>query len=394
MALSASRGDPGARPCVCFGRARAAMLAAMTTPRASTPAPRAAVPDSSGTALCAAVAVEAADGAAPDWVHLIPAGRISTQDGRGPYRVDDPEALARASLPEGGRLPVDECHATDLAAPEGRPAPARGWIVELQARADGVWGRVEWTEAGRALVEGRAYRALSPVITHRPDGAVTAILRASLVNAPNLRGLAALHQEETEMDLLERLLAALGLPAGTTAEQAVERVAALRAAQDAGAAALQAALAPIAEAAGLAGDADATAVLAGVRALKGGDVAALQAELSRVTTELNGVVAEGKRRAAETFVDGAIAAGRVGVKPLRDRYVSMHMADPAGTEELIGAMPVLDGAALIPGGQPPAAEGAVALNAAQRQAAALLGLDPAAYAETLKREAAARAARI
>lgn len=47
----------------------------------------------------------------------------------------------RASM-AAGKLPVDECHATDKAAPDGRQAPARGWIVQMEVRADGLWGRV------------------------------------------------------------------------------------------------------------------------------------------------------------------------------------------------------------------------------------------------------------
>jgi hypothetical protein len=61
----------------------------------------------------------------PALVHLLPAGAIHTVDGRGPYRVDNAAALATSSLNlAGGRLPLDESHATDLAAPKGRPAPA------------------------------------------------------------------------------------------------------------------------------------------------------------------------------------------------------------------------------------------------------------------------------
>src|ERR1044072_7406747 len=85
------------------------------------------------------VALHAENGEAPEWINLLPAGVITTQDGRGPYTVSDMAALASQSLQAaGGKLPVDENHATDFAAPSGHPSPARGWIVELQARADGV----------------------------------------------------------------------------------------------------------------------------------------------------------------------------------------------------------------------------------------------------------------
>ena len=310
-------------------------------------------------ALCSALAIGDADGQAPDWIHLIPAGEVRTNDGRGPYRVADTAALLASSMHVGGgRLVLDENHATDLAVPRGGEAPARGWIVELQSRDDGVWGRVEWTDTGRRMVEGREYRGISPVVGHRADGTITHILRASLVNQPNLRGLTALHQEQT-MDFRAWLIEALGLDSGAedVAIQAAVTEKVRGGGADATAVALQAALGPIARAVGLAEKSDAAAVLAGVEAMRTGDddrVTALQSELAGVTVQLNALRDESAKEKATTFVDGAITLGRVGIKAQRDRYISMHMKDPAGTAELINAMPVLKpGAALTtaPGGQ-------------------------------------------
>lgn len=341
------------------------------------------------TALCAAMPI-GGDGEAPDWIHLLPTGTIRTVDGRGPYRVADAVALMAASLAQGERLPIDENHAIDLAAPKGEASPARGWIVELQNRADGVWGRVEWTAQGKRLVAGKSYRSISPVIAHAKDGTVQALLRASLTNRPNLRGLTALHQE-TDMTLLEKLLAALGLPTTTTEDGLVTTVTAMHQAQATSSTALQAALNPIAVAIGLQAGADQAAVLAGVQQLKagGGDAAAvvaLQQELATVTTRLNTVLETGKRKEAEAYVDAEIKRGRVGLKPVRDRYVSMHMADPAGTACLVEAMPVLGGGGQIVPPGPPAANGEVSLNADETKIAGLLGIDPKKMAETIKGE--------
>lgn len=82
----------------------------------------------------------AADGSVPEWIHLVPAGEFRGADGRGPYRLRDAAALITASMGPGRRLPLDENHSTDLAATRGEPAPARGWIVDLQSRPDGIWG--------------------------------------------------------------------------------------------------------------------------------------------------------------------------------------------------------------------------------------------------------------
>ena len=129
------------------------------------------------TALCAALPLPPAEpDAAPRYIHLLPAGEITTIDGRGPSRMLSAAALSAASLAIGERLPIDENHSTDIAAPKGAPSPAQGWIISLQARADGIWGEVEWNTAGRALVAEKAYRHISPVIAHQLDGTVTGIL--------------------------------------------------------------------------------------------------------------------------------------------------------------------------------------------------------------------------
>lgn len=338
-------------------------------------------------ALCSAIALSADAGTAPEWIHLCPAGEIRTRDGRGPYRIVDPAQVIAASLQAGQKLVLDDNHSTDLASPEGRAAPARGWIVELQARDTGVWGRVEWTEAGRQMVESREYRGISPVIGHHKDGRVAAILRASLVNQPNFLGLTALHQEES-MDFRKWLIEALGLD--SSADDAAIQ-AALKAKMGGDAkveveSALQSALAPLGTALGLTGDVTAAMVLAGVEQLKAGNgdgsvIAALQSELAGVTKQLNAMQEDGLKAKATAFVDGAIAAGRVGVKPMRDRYISMHMADATGTEALVNAMPKLSGGALLQGDPADGKPGE--LSSEQRTVVSLMGIDPEAYKKTL-----------
>lgn len=340
----------------------------------------------SAIALCSAVALPDDVAGAPEWIHLVPAGSLSTVDGRGPYRVADAAALVDASLQaaDGGRLVLDENHSTDLAAPKGEPAPARGWIIALQARADGIWGKVEWTKAGAALMADKAYRHVSPVITHRADGLVTAILRASLVNKPNLRGLTALHQEQP-MDFLKKLAASLGLP--ETATEAEILAAAARSQT-----ALQSALDPIAAVAGLAAGSDATAILAGVESLKAtsgesATITALQSELSVLGKKFTALQTATATKEATAFVDGEIRKGRVGVKPLREHYIAMHAVDPARVEKEIGALPVIGGSTVATASPPaPDKDGNVPLDESQLAIAQLMGIDPKAYAATLKAE--------
>jgi phage I-like protein len=272
--------------------------------------------------------------AAPEWVHLIPAGEFRGQDGRGPYRLGDAARVIAAS-----RLPLvlDENHATDLAAPAGQAAPARGWIVELQARADGIWGRVEWTPSGRQLLAERAYRGISPVFTHAKNGQVGALLRAGLTNVPNLPQLATLHHEDPEtMDLLAELRALHGLPADADAAAALH---ACRTAQEA-ATGHAMALNSIAAAAGLPPGQDASALARAIQAQRqeAGDVARLREELVSLQAQLAADRAAQARERAERFVDDAIRAGKPIPKALRDHYVARHAEDAASVEKEIGAM--------------------------------------------------------
>src|SRR5689334_16438106 len=91
-----------------------------------------------------------AEGAAPTKIQILPPGPVIVGiDGRR-YVVKDMLEVAQASLNvAGGKLPIDENHAIDVAAPQGQPSPARAWIVGLNAQSDGLWADVEWTEAGR-----------------------------------------------------------------------------------------------------------------------------------------------------------------------------------------------------------------------------------------------------
>lgn len=338
-------------------------------------------------AICAAsLDTASAEGKAPDWIHLLPAGTgglIETVDARGPYKVADARALiARSLQAAGGRLPIDENHATDLAAPRGEPAPARGWIVGMEERADGIWGRVEWTASGRELVETMAYRGISPAIMHDKSKTVLSIARASLVNVPNLRDLVALHQE-MKMDFMQRIAELLGL--GAEASEA-DIMAALEKAlnKDDGEkeAALNAALPKIAKALNLKEGAGEDEILTALQAApKETDLTALQSELTSVTTQLNAIQADRKREAAEAFVDGAIKEGRVGVKPQRERFIALHQKDAAEAEAIINGMPVLNGSVITD--PTPTKGGTPALNAEQIAVAAQLGMTHEQYAEAL-----------
>ncbi len=346
----------------------------------------------------------------PEWVHLVPAGTFRGADGRGPYTLADSPAVIAASM-AGGKIAIDENHSIDLAGRDGRPSPARGWITALEARDDGLWGRVEWTESGRALLADRAYRGLSPaIVSMRDTGRVVKLLRASLTNDPNLN-LTTLHQRST--DMWAKLRAALGLAAdadeaailaaATAAQTAIathsaerkriakaaglDATAAQNATADVVVTHLQARstdLARIAEAAGLDASAakSATAdVVVKHLQTRGTDTDKLAKTVIELQTKLDTMDADRAKERATRAIDAAIAGGKP-IKPLRDHYIERHVKDPDGVaKELAGMVSLHDGGARRGASTEPGADG---LSETDREVCALMGLDPKAYGEQLK----------
>jgi phage I-like protein len=344
-----------------------------------------------------AAAIDLPDTArAPEWVHLLPTakGRVTTFDGRGPYEVMNAEAIIAASMENPRGIPVDVNHSTNLAAPEGREAPAYGWVKQMEVRSDGVWGRVEWTKAGRELVEDKAYRGISPVITVHPDRRTVRLIPCvSLVNKPNLRGLTALHQE-TSMDFMAKMAKALGLPDDATEEAIMAAIAEMKGKKsDPDMVAMQSALTEMGTVLGIEGG-NATAIVAAVK----GKVAStqsltvLQAENAVLKGRVDTMEAAGKRAASEAYVKGEFAKKRDGLKADNlETFITLHMEQPAVAVKIVENMRVLGDAGVS--GMPPTAgaDGKLtALNAEQTRAAALLNIEPAKYLDTLNAERASK----
>lgn len=329
-------------------------------------------------------------GEAPEWVHLLPTvqGKVQTQDNRGPYDVTDAEAIIAASFADQPKLQIDENHAEDLKSGKGEPSPARGWITELQARADGIWGKVEWTSAGRTLVADKAYRAMSPVILHDKAKRVVAILRASLVNRPNLKGLVSLNQE-TSMDAMAQMAAALGLAEGASADDILAAIKALKDKKsDDDMPAMQSALTEIGVALGVEGQAKPDAIVAAAKLAAGGkdSLVALQSQVTSLTAELNTIKSASARAASEAYVKGEIAKGRLIPANAVDDMISLHMSNPDLAIKMVEG--ALMGAPTHTVATPPAAkDGVVSLNAAQLEACAALGLSEEDYKKSLAEEA-------
>lgn len=320
---------------------------------------------------------------APEWLHLVPAGTFKGVDGRGPYRVKDGQAVIRHSMQAGaGRLPIDENHAIDLRAPKGEASPARGWIVELQERAEGIFGRVEWTEDGRRMVAAKEYRGISPAISRKADGEIVAVLRASLTNTPNLTQLATLHSRSHDMDFLAQLRQALGLGTDVPEADVLTAATAAKTAVDTHAAQLTA----IRTAAGLAATVSPEAIVTELQARHAtGDQAAAQLRTTVVElqTRLATLQNDTAKKEATAFIDSSISAGKVGLRPLRDYYIDRHMKDPAGVEKEVGAMVSLHaGRTVVPPRDP--SNPAASLTPEQVDLCSMLGLTTEQFAASAK----------
>jgi phage I-like protein len=317
-------------------------------------------------------ALPAADDA-PDWVHLVPDGVFAGVDGRGPYTLADPAAVVAASLPPGHRLVIDECHATDLAAPRGLPAPARGWIVEMEARTDGLWGRVEWTQEGRALVASRAYRGFSPALfVAKASGAVTRVLRGSLTNDPNLP-VANLHARIT-MDVIGRVRAALGLFEEADEAAIIAAIEALKG----GAPAL---MARLAKASGAPDGATVEALELHLSARR-----EVPAEIVALQSRLATVEGERRRERAVVAIDAWIAEGKP-IARLREHYITRHAASAeaaAVVQAELDGLPSLNAGGT--GGRATPKTGERVLAPEDEKMIELMGLDREAYLKTMKNE--------
>lgn len=244
----------------------------------------------------------------PEWIQLTPRGEVAARDGR---RVSfDPERLVEAFKAGGVDLPIDFEHETEFTATLGA-RPARGWIVELQARAEGLFGRIEWLADAIQALTARSYRYISPTLYTDADKKTARMLKAAaLVAAPALAGLPALASAQSgDPDMLKDVLVALGLAETATVPDAVTAIATLKA-----------------------GD----PTLFVPKAQHDELVTALAAANAR----LDGIEQASATARRTALVDDAIKAGKL-APAARDQYLALAATAFDQTKAAIEAMPVL-----------------------------------------------------
>jgi len=312
----------------------------------------------------------------PEWLQLLPKPdanhQIKARDGR-MWTLEDPTVVLAHFQAYGADLVLDIEHASELKAPKGEEAPAQAWIKALQVREDGsVWGRADYTEAGERAVLSRSYRYISPAIIHdKETRRVTGLSSAALVTRP------ALHMPALASSG-GRSLTENQEPSMTTATVA---------------------LAALAGAAGLASNASEADVLARITAnaqaardlldpTKYVPATDLAAAVSRAVTAETALAAKeqtDKDAVALASVEAAVAAGQI-PPASKDHWVAVAKTTPEGFATAIASMPKIAGQVTetgkkVEGG---GATDELGLTESQLALCSQMGLEPKAYAATLK----------
>jgi phage I-like protein len=124
----------------------------------------------------------------PEWIRVLPMGRVELSDQREPFLVDEAslQAMVAAYRSRGVDLVIDYEHQSL----QGERAPAAGWIKELESRPDGLWARMDWTQQARDYLEKKEYRYFSPVLKLDPETRKpTALMHVGLTNVPAINHL-------------------------------------------------------------------------------------------------------------------------------------------------------------------------------------------------------------
>lgn len=329
--------------------------------------------------MCAAVALP---DASAHWIELMPVGDFRLGDGRAKLtlRLDDPEAVIRTSLASaaGNVLPVDFDHRS-FAKQGEQDSRAAGWITGLRVEGQRIMASVEWTAEGRAALEGRAYRFISPVFRNQKDGRVVLIEGAGLVNIPALPELRQLASREISMDPIEQIAGVLGLSADKP-DDIVARVTALATAETQ--------LASIATAAGVSGEDAVTRICARltttpVDPARFVPMATFQSVQTQLAS-LQKIVSDDKVEAA---LERARDAGKL-TPAMEDWATQLASKDLAQFEAWADAAPVMVnlGQRQLAGRQPPARK-PDELSDVERQMASMIGVSEADFLATRNKEA-------
>lgn len=273
--------------------------------------------------MAARVALPIADGV-PDWIMWMPAGthRITGTKRGKPVTVT-------MRVDQRGAEAVQAALADHLESGKQRPffdfdhrgEAASAWPLEFAYRdgqEPGIYARVEWSDAGRAAVSGRVYRAFSPMY-YESSGDPAEVEWAplnmgGLTNTPAFRQIAPMWASSNQSE-----------PTNDANDD-------MKDANQTELAALQARVAELeGQNAELKAKADSSELEAAIQA-KDAEIA----EAKRQVDSLKGEAASRQRRDAEACVASAVARGAIAAKDetAQKRWADLIIADPKNAELL------------------------------------------------------------
>lgn len=334
-------------------------------------------PHTTGPAVALPLSDTDGQGQAPGRIQLFPAGTFAARDGRpGNLRgvnatswrltAQDSEAVIVHWRGTATPLVVDYEHQTQLAAQNGRPAPAAGWITSLEwEEGRGLFAGVDWTDKARAHIRAGEYRYISPVFAFdRQSGAVLRLICAALTNHPALDGMDAASATFTpyEEPPMKQILAALGLP--ETADEAAALAALTTLRQERDSAKAQAEAAP---------DPQKFVAMA--------TFSAVQQEAAQLRGELTKLKNEAQAAALKDDIEAALKDGRL-TAATKGWAESLAKTAPDALKAYLAAQPPVRAlAGTQTGGTPPAGDkpGTVSLTDEEQYVCDQLGMTAEEY---------------
>ena len=355
--------------------------------------------------LIAALLATALPLAANGRAQILPAGTFAARDGRPGlgknWTISDEQGAALAAqlntVSAKTPISIDYEHQTILAAQNGQPAPAAGWMTSFEWQpGQGLYAAVNWTPRAKGFIDGLEYRYISPVILYDATGTVTGLHNAALVSTPAILGMDAVvaalaslsaaalpapktspSQPKAPQMELTTLIALCGLASSASAADVTACIQALMA-RPAVPAALSAAL-------GLQVNTDEAAALAALTKRLGTPDAATLQLVATLQTQLGTLSAQVRDRQVLEVVDGAIAVHKL-IPAQRDWAIGLGKQDMAQLTAFVAsavAVPGLAGQLHGRGDNGGGAQGD-ALTPLQAMLAAQMGLEPTKYLAQLK----------
>ena len=182
------------------------------------------------------------------WFQVVPLGEWphTGESGKQRLQVIDDAALDAMVNSFKPKVLVDQEH---FSYDSEKSSEAFGWIAEVQKRADGLYGRIEWTDLGNTAITNKRYRFASPVWLPRDLQTIagnkvrpTRLDSVGLTNTPNMVGILPLtnreefrrndpadsHQHQNQIMPMKQIAVLLGLAAEASEDSVLTAVTALK----------------------------------------------------------------------------------------------------------------------------------------------------------------------